>query len=155
VNNLVARYPSVHQKPKPTAVRFWERVAYTFSREGCWPWLGTMHPHGYGRFNADGRLHLAYRWAYEFSRGPVPDGMELDHLCRNRACCNPWHLEAVSHRENTLRGDSFAARFARQTHCKRGHELSGDNLMPASGRRACKLCNRERAAEHYRKRGRT
>jgi uncharacterized protein YktB (UPF0637 family) len=78
---------------------------------------------------------------YERLRGPIPPTLTIDHLCRNRICVNPDHMEPVTHRENTLRGTNIAATLAKLTHCKRGHLLSGDNVLPqrTHGRR-CKTC---------------
>jgi hypothetical protein len=82
---------------------------------------------------------------YRHYIGEIPRGMTLDHICRNRDCCNPAHLEPVTVKENILRGDSLSARNARKTHCHRGHPLAGDNLsLPPSGGRKCKACGRER-----------
>lgn len=118
---------------------------------GCWGWTGAVFKAtGYGVFSAksdDGvwRPHTAHRAAYEMLVGPVPDGLHIDHLCRNRWCCNPAHLEPVTKRVNDLRGDSPMARQARQTHCLRGHPLAGDNLrVRPSGKRECRECARAR-----------
>jgi hypothetical protein len=83
-----------------------------------------------------------HRYAYEALVGPIPDGKQIDHLCRNRACCNPEHLEPVTIQENIRRGEGPQAINARKTHCIRGHALSGDNLylVPKSGRRNCVIC---------------
>jgi len=120
---------------------------------GCWIWEGYITMYGYpeivrsgvnvGSAKATRRVH---RIVYELLRGPIPDGLQLDHLCRVRCCVNPDHLEVVDSRTNTLRGVSIAAANARKTHCVRGHALSGDNLL-LWGRnkdRVCKTCARAR-----------
>lgn len=118
---------------------------------GCWTIPGLKHNgQGYLRLGRDGVM--AHRVFYEDAKGPIPDGLTLDHLCRNRACINPDHLEAVSNRVNVLRGDGSAARRARQTECVRGHALAGANLyVTALGFRQCVECKRQRTAEHHRR----
>lgn len=119
------------------------------SDSGCWEWQGAKDRAGYGRFG-DGRRHgtnITHRLAYMFVYGPIPEGKELDHLCRNRGCCNPDHLEPVTHRVNLQRGVQGAV-----THCKWGHELSGDNLKLARRKngdlfRQCRPCLLRRARE--------
>lgn len=112
---------------------------------GCLVWQWSTCALGYGRM-AVGRIRKqSHRVAYELARGPIPEGRVLDHLCRNKACCNPDHLEAVTQKVNVLRGESFAARNAQKTHCLRGHPLSGDNLdRDALGGRLCRTCIRDR-----------
>jgi HNH endonuclease len=108
--------------------------------DGCWLWTGTTSHGGYGSFRMDGRQQGAHRVAYVLFRGPIPDGLTIDHLCRVPGCVNPDHLEAVTMRENTLRGVSKVAQQARKTHCLRGHPLSGDNLWVRGGKRFCRTC---------------
>lgn len=94
----------------------------------------------------NGKKRGVHRVVYELEYGPIPEGRELDHLCRNRACVNPKHLEIVSHRENCLRGVAPAAQNARKTHCKYGHPLSGGNLhMRKDGGRMCLACQERRS----------
>ena len=104
--------------------------------KGCWIWHGHISREGYGKL----ALIYAHTIAFLLSGGLIPDSYELDHLCRNRACCNPSHLEAVSHRENCLRGCSPTATNASRTHCPKGHPYSGDNLYLDDGKRKCHAC---------------
>jgi hypothetical protein len=118
----------------------------SIDENGCWNWTGTKNK-GYGsicfyrRGGVGSREKLAYAAMYELKVGPVPNGLELDHLCRNRACCNPDHLEPVTHRENILRGESLFAQQARRTHCPNGHSYTGKNNR---GERICHICIREK-----------
>lgn len=118
---------------------------------GCHVWT-ALRGRGYGRFYVKGRTHRAHRWWWEQSNGAVPDGMVLDHLCRNPACVNLAHLEVVTVRENTIRGVGFTAVNAKKTECLRGHPLSGDNLRLRRLGRECHQCRRDRRpAENLRR----
>ena len=113
---------------------------YVVQPDGCWKWQMKWLADGYGRMKVDGKPILAHRYYYEQKYGRVPDGLELDHLCRNRWCCNPDHVEPVTHRENMLRAPAALA-----THCKQGHEWTEENTYyarSASGfpRRKCRKC---------------
>lgn len=112
------------------------------SASACWPWPGRVHTDGYGRTSTDGRRGQVHRITYALVKGSIPEGLELDHLCRNRACANPNHLEAVTSRVNLLRGVGAAAQNARKTECKRGHSLVGANcyVNAGSGFRQCRRC---------------
>ena len=124
-----------------------DRLAAKLKRDpqtGCMSWTGSLNHGGYALMILWGRNMPAHRIAYEIAKGPIPDGLVLDHLCRNRACCNPDHLEPVTYRENTLRGDTVPAAHARKTRCSDGHELTPDNTgSDARGARFCKACRRK------------
>jgi hypothetical protein len=121
---------------------------------GCWLWNHYTESDGYGRIPIGRKKIPAHRFVYEKLVGKVPKGMVLDHLCRNRACVNPAHLEVVTQRENTLRGIGPAAKNARKLRCKNGHLLSGNNLYVCPrGYRECRICRKaagERAAKRRR-----
>lgn len=122
---------------------------------GCLVWTGYLDPNGYGRMTAthDSKSKLAHVIAYQTFVGPVPDGLELDHLCRNRACIAVEHLEPVTHRENILRGQTRAARNMSVTHCPRGHPFDDANTYrDRRGWRGCLACRRAAARERYRQR---
>lgn len=153
------------QSPKPThsAIgRFLKKLLLGSQRLGldgsplspCWDWQGCTGPNGYGQFKVDGRRDSTvrqgpHRFAYEYFTGPVPDGFEIHHICYNRRCVNPLHLEAVTHKANLLdnAAKTFAARNASKTHCSHGHELAGENLYQYQGRRSCRACNARRQRE--------
>lgn len=128
--------------------RFWDYVDRT---DACWVWLGSLANDGYGRFRFEGKQWYAHRLAYELWFGLVADGFELDHLCRNRACVLPTHLEPVTRRTNILRGEGAPAQNARRESCINGHLLDGDNLQIRGGRRQCRACHRQRQREYKRR----
>ena len=123
--------------------RFWKHVEKT---DGCWNWTAT-HSNGYGIF-WDGTFTKmgnksaakAHRFAYKLLKGEIPSDRELDHLCRNRSCVNPNHLEIVTTRENMIRGFSLCAINIRKKYCKRGHLLKADNLIPCKLKRGLRIC---------------
>lgn len=137
--------------PAPaTAEVFWAKVRKTV---GCWEWLGAKDVHGYGKVTRSGHQRGAHRLAYELLVGSVPAGLQLDHLCRNRACVKaeadeygPAHLEAVTCRDNLLRGEGPGALAQRTNRCKRGHEYTPGNTYLWRGGRSCLICRRQASA---------
>lgn len=122
--------------------RFWEKVRPGDS--GCWDWIAATSDRGYGHILWDGKVVLAHRLVLLVGDG-IPPGLVVDHLCRNRACVNPDHLEPVTTRTNLLRGDTITARNAAVTHCPWGHEYDEANTYYGKGGRRCRACHRERA----------
>ena len=114
--------------------------------DGCWEWGAGKQSRGYGMCWNGEKAVLAHRFSFEVHKGEIPEGLVIDHLCRNRSCVNPDHLEAVSQRENVRRGNSPRLRAA-QTHCKRGHEYTPENTHSWGGSRACKSCKAQLARE--------
>lgn len=117
--------------------RFWSKVKKT---DSCWNWIGYIHSDGYGGFWINGKTKQAHRIAYELIKGKIPNGLQLDHLCRNRKCVNPDHLEPVTARENILRGEGQAFVNSNKTHCKRGHKFTKNNTYQRNGKRHCRTC---------------
>lgn len=117
-------------------------LADATSLDACWPWRGAKTTKKYGKFSIGGKIYQAHRISYLVFIGPVPDGLVIDHLCRNRSCINPRHMEAVSSRENTLRGYGPAGLNSKKTHCPQGHPYSDENtrILPRKGGRRCKAC---------------
>lgn len=143
---------NVTSDPEP---RFWAKVEKTAD---CWVWTGAVKETGYGCFIDHGNhMVRAHRFAYESMRGPIPEGLDLDHLCHvrdsscaggtsclHRRCVNPSHLEPVTHRENLLRGLSPSADNARKTTCKNGHPYDIQNTYyKLNGGRSCRACHCE------------
>jgi hypothetical protein len=140
---------SVAANVKTVAQRWAIKVQLPTDPGGCWEWVGGKNGacYGYGHIWIKDKWLKAHRVGYEMFVGPIPRGLELDHLCRNRACVNPSHLEPVSRRTNNNRGRSQSALNSRKTHCARGHEFTQENTYyrPTGGRpgRHCRRCRRE------------
>lgn len=131
--------------------RFWQRVKKTNS---CWNWIGSragLHKN-YGNISDGKKSIFAHRFSYLIHKGEIPKGLVIDHLCRNTLCVNPAHLEAVTHRENLLRGIGPTAINYKKTHCIRGHEYTVKNTTyKPNGTRKCIICNKIRSNNWYQK----
>ena len=115
----------------------------------CWISTRAAHSNGYTKIGYRGTTWLTHRFAYTVFVGPIPEDLQLDHLCRVRACCNPDHLEPVTCRENLLRGDTLTAAEAAATTCINRHPFTPENTrMTRKGKRACRACDRTRSKRY-------
>ena len=129
---------------EPMERRFWAKVDFNgpnWQSTNCWRWTASLR-HGYGQVSWRRVPTPAHRVAYQLLVGPIPEGLYIDHLCRNPSCVNPAHMEPVSHRENILRGSNPAAQNARKTHCIRGHPFNEINTAYEKKGRRCRTCRR-------------
>lgn len=124
--------------------RFWSKVEKTST---CWNWTASDRGEGYGCFWFNGKNHQSHRLSYENSKGKITSELEIDHLCRNRKCVNPEHLDAVTKRDNILRGIGIGAINSRKTHCIHGHEYTPENTYIRKNQkgRDCRQCNKLRS----------
>ena len=146
--------------PEKRMTAFWAKVnksgpvpEYAPELGPCWLWLAGRHSAGYGYFGVGRRMVLAHRYAYQETRGPIPEGLEIDHLCRVRHCVNHEHLEPVIHRVNILRGVGLTAREAKVTHCPQGHAYDEANTRSYRGGRRCRECQRVWDRAYYARKG--
>lgn len=123
----------------PSDKRFWEHVMPE-PNSGCWIWTASLDKRGYGQFNSH-KIVKAHRFSYEMRHGLIPHNYGLDHKCRVRCCVNPDHLEPVTQRENTLRGEGPCAKHARKTHCPQGHAYAEHGVIVGVRERRCKICH--------------
>jgi len=138
---------------KPVLERFLEKISV--SDDGCWNWTACKDRYGYGQFSFEGKTKLAHKILYEQYKGKIPKELQIDHLCRNRKCVNPLHLETVPNRENIMRGIGITSINAKKTHCIHGHEFTAQNtiikIVKNRKQRNCKTCYYIQNTE-YRKR---
>lgn len=127
---------------------------FEIAPSGCWLWIKSVNNGGYSNFNFGQKTFMVHRFMYTLLRGKIPEGKDLDHLCRTRRCINPTHLEAVTRQENINRGIGpkiLKNRHDTQTHCKYGHLLSEDNVYRWGKlqARTCKACYRAHTKKRY------
>jgi len=134
-NNWYRHGSPVRMRPN-LEERFWAKVQ---KGPGCWEWQGCL-ARGYGQLWGTTKILLAHRFSYELLIGPIPEGLTIDHLCRNCRCVNPAHLEPVTLAENIRRGEPWNVR---KTHCPSGHPYDEVNTRHSNGRRKCRACGRE------------
>jgi hypothetical protein len=143
--SLVKPPPNKPGRPRTSPeVRFWSMVEKE-GHNGCWQWISSLRYSRYPHFCLGGRWGktiLAHRYSYELFFGKIPEGMQIDHLCRNKCCVNPSHMEVVTPRVNVLRGDTVVAKNAMKTHCLRGHPFDRENTGISHDGRYCKTCKK-------------
>lgn len=134
--------------PKLDPVKLNEFIIRFKKDAGCWVWIGSLRPNGYGIFYFNGKL-TAHRVSYEVFNGPIPDGLVVNHKCRNRRCVNPDHLNTITDKENVLNGVGISVVNAKKTHCKYGHPFNKKNTyIKSDGARACVPCGLTRAKRY-------
>lgn len=151
---MLAIYSSSATGKKPMSIptdelrRRFENKYIPEPNTGCWLWLMSLYPNGYGHTNQGRKTAYAHRVSYELAGKIIPQGLVLDHKCRIRSCVNPEHLEPCTNRENLLRGTGFPALNARKTHCKNGHPFTPANIRVGNGRRGrqCDICLRSESS---------
>ena len=129
--------------------RFWSKIQQS---SGCWNWVAYKCKKGYGNFRLNGKIRKAHRVSYELLKGIIPENLQIDHLCKNKACVNPDHLEPVTCIENLNREENnLSSVNRRKTRCPKGHEYMGYNLIKrkVDGGRDCRMCNNERNRRSY------
>lgn len=144
------RTPTGQYASVEAGTRFWAMVKMG---DDCWEWQGYVNAKGYGRFSPrPGVTVQAHRFAYQLDHGEIPDSLQLDHLCRNRRCVRPIHLEPVTNRTNVLRGEGFAAVNAEKAVCVNGHPFTDANtVLDRRGWRRCLICKKASSREHFRR----
>ena len=151
-SSVVTREKAPMKTTRPFDLVAWLQHRVTIDHVGCWIWKHSTSKGGYVWTRMNGQRGAGHRLVYELLVGPIPDGLELDHLCRVHNCLNPDHLEPVTKAENIRRGYSFSAMRARRTDCPNGHPFSGPNLINEPRGRRCRECTRVKDAKAWQRR---
>ncbi len=133
--------------PLADRIEIWRKESTT-NGQGCWLWERPLNRKGYGHAWVARKHFAIHRLSYQHFVGPIPEALQIDHLCKNRNCWNPEHLEVVTLRENIRRGDAGKPQASR-THCPQGHPYNEENTARRNGERVCKKCARDRANKIY------
>ena len=158
---MAGKYMKRWPKGKPLSLEWIRRWVIDVPESGCWVWMSTLTPGGYGIVGYKGKTTGAHRVAYELKCGSIPDKLDLDHLCRVRCCINPDHLEPVTRSENLKRGETgnnLVAAALSVTHCPKGHEYTKENTFlrkDRPGHRGCRACRRHATNQWRAKQGDT
>ena len=135
---------------KPAIEKFLSKISVVDN--GCWEWSAVKNQYGYAQFKLNDKIIYAHRFIYEYYHGVICPDLTIDHLCRNRKCVNPLHLEQVTHKENILRGVGITAINSKKTHCPQGHKYDNENTYHRVFRgnigRGCKKCSRKRVLKY-------
>ncbi len=131
----------------------WDKIDKT---KTCWNWIGHINSSGYGEYYIKNSKIRAHRFIYELLVGKIPENLVIDHLCKNRKCVNPAHLEPVTNRENIIRGDGISSLNRRKTHCVHGHPFDEKNTAPRKRKngamwRVCRECMNQKQREYYKR----
>lgn len=132
------------ENPKGMMERF--NSKYTIQKNGCWDWIGQVYPNGYGSLWVRGKNVFAHRFSYQMFNGAIPEKLTVDHLCKNRKCVNPFHLDLTTRVDNVQRSNNEIANNKAKTHCPYGHEYNLENIyFRKNGHRSCIACTKRRA----------
>ena len=124
----------------------------TVNNQGCWEWKSPLHDGGYATMSVDDKSQYIHRLIYEYYHGQIQSDLQIDHLCRNRKCVNPIHLELVTQKENIMRGKGVGVLNSLKTQCPKGHPYTKENLiMYKDGSKKCRICHNERQKQYQRK----
>lgn len=145
------RYKSIPELTPEQEDRFWSNVDVPAQPSCCWEWIGERNHKGYGRVSINASRFVVHRVAYSLLIEPVPEDMQIDHLCRTRYCVNPDHLQPVTNRENLVRGYGVIARSVRATHCPQGHAYTPENTRLYRRARVCRTCDIQKKREARRR----
>ncbi len=153
VSNFYKNYPIKNRNTElgilDSGMEYFFFSRLKIDKKDCWNWEGNTSQYGYGVWNKDGKNHRTHRISYNLYVGEIENGKVIDHLCRNRKCANPNHLEAVTIGENVLRGETLAAKNKNKTHCNYGHEFTKENTRVTRQGRACSECKRIRDRKRW------
>ncbi len=134
---------------KPNPERIWKFIKIPKDPNGCWIWIGCFHWNGYGQLTFDHEHYRSHRFVYEYLVDQIPKGIELHHVCENRRCVNPFHLQPLTPKEHMMKGMGIGRINIEKTHCNHGHKFTKENIINYNGWRYCRKC-KDRIDREYR-----